>query len=248
MGWFFLCWGFDHVGGVVVESDLDGGEGIVALEGCGLQVAGDSAVGLGAADGSEASGDLLPISAKGGWKDGSGPYRGVIHHEVGHAFFDKQVGTKTCSSATCTDAIVERWGLDEGIAMIAQEFYTGVDVGDASGDSVQQILSNCSTNDPDGAQACAHDLGRLLVESFNALATEKTPSEAFAYFRDVVTDDLTYGALLDFSDFHEHLGQLIHERDSRPDVEKPPSHHSKSSCLHPIRHRWEFHHRSFRPK
>ncbi len=52
-----LCWGLYHFGGGAVEGDLDGGEGILALVGHGLEGAGDSAVGLGVAEGSEAPGE-----------------------------------------------------------------------------------------------------------------------------------------------------------------------------------------------
>ncbi len=48
-----------HFGGSAVEGDLYGGQRIVALVGHGLEIAGDSAVGLGVAEGSEAPGDLL---------------------------------------------------------------------------------------------------------------------------------------------------------------------------------------------
>ena len=42
---------FDHVGGFAVEGDLDGGEWVVALQGHGLQVAGDAAAGSSLAHG-----------------------------------------------------------------------------------------------------------------------------------------------------------------------------------------------------
>ncbi len=50
----------DHFGGGTVECDLYGGQRIVALVGHGLEGAGDSAVGLGVAEGSEAPGNCLP--------------------------------------------------------------------------------------------------------------------------------------------------------------------------------------------
>jgi len=166
---------------------------------------------------------LLPITAKDGWKYGTGSHNGVIQHEMGHAFFDKQVRSKTCKGGACTESTIEHWGLDEGISMILQELLSSSDVGDAPADSVQDIMADCSIYDaPNGGQDCAHDLGRLLVESFDALASEKTPNQAFAYYRDVVIHDLTHDELSDFAKFHEHLGQLIYKRDIRPEVEKEP--------------------------
>ncbi len=56
----FLCWELYHFCGDAVEGDLDGGERVGALVGHGLEGAGDSTVGLGVAEGSDAPGDCLP--------------------------------------------------------------------------------------------------------------------------------------------------------------------------------------------
>ena len=45
------------------------------------------------------------------------PRKRAIFREMGHAFFDKQVGRRTCRYS-CTKAIVEHWGVDEGMARI----------------------------------------------------------------------------------------------------------------------------------
>ncbi len=64
-GWVILIRNYspllllDHRGGGAVEGDLDGSQRIVALMGHGLEIAGDSAVSLGVAEGSETAGDLL---------------------------------------------------------------------------------------------------------------------------------------------------------------------------------------------
>ena len=47
------------------------------------------------------------------------PRRRTIYHEMGHAIFDKHVGTRTCGHS-CTPELVQHWGVDEGMALITE--------------------------------------------------------------------------------------------------------------------------------
>lgn len=55
--------------------------------------------------------------ARGGTRDR--PRRRTIYHEMGHAAFDKHIGTRTCRHS-CTPELVQHWGVDEGLALITE--------------------------------------------------------------------------------------------------------------------------------
>ena len=103
----------------------------------------------------------------------------MVHHETGHAIVDKHLGTKTCDGSAaepCTEAVLEHWGVDEGISMILQKVVGKGSVGSAPEDSLDEIMDDdgCEITeyDPKGAADCAHNIGRLLVESFDGVVEE----------------------------------------------------------------------------
>ncbi len=80
----------DHCSGGAVEGDLDDGQRVVALVGHGLEGAGDSAVGLGVTEGSEALGDcLLDL----GHADIAHGHEGCLVEGLGIEFTDPSAGS-----------------------------------------------------------------------------------------------------------------------------------------------------------
>ena len=153
---------------------------------------------------------------------------GVVHHETGHAFVDEHLGTDTCdgsASYPCTDAVLEHWGVDEGIAMILQEAVGNGIVGPAPADSFDEVMDDhCDIDgyDPDGAVDCAHDIGRLLVETFDGLvselkaefADEDNPTaaakkEAVALYTKVVAEFVDLGSFREHVTFEDLLVNLL---------------------------------------
>jgi len=166
---------------------------------------------------------LLPIGKKIEWKYETGDYKSAVHHEMGHAIFKKHVGTSTCGGSACTNAILEHWGLDEGFAMILERIAGGASISPPPADSVKEILDDhCALGTPEGAVDCAHDLGRMLAKSFNGLEAKKGEDTAFHDYYKAVVIDLPNNELADFGDFHSRLGQLIYDKDIRPETEKQP--------------------------
>ena len=97
----------------------------------------------------------------------------VVHHETGHAVFDEGVGTKSCEGASCTESVVEHWGLDEGFAMVVQQEIGDGYIPPPAGDTVDEIMEGCDIKAaPKGGQKCAHALGRLLVDTFDEYAAK----------------------------------------------------------------------------
>ncbi len=139
----------------------------------------------------------------------------VVHHETGHAFFDEHLGTETCNGAAsspCTDAVLEHWGTDEGIAMILQKVVGGGIVGPAPADSVDEIMDDhCDIDgyDPGGAADCAHDIGRLLLESFDGLAAEVTRDDALAIYTKAVTEFEGFGRFRENVTFEDLMVNLV---------------------------------------
>ena len=51
------------------------------------------------------------------------PRKSAVFHEMGHAFFDKHVGRRFCTS--CSRGNIEHWGVDEGFAFIVAKLGGG---------------------------------------------------------------------------------------------------------------------------
>ena len=102
-----------------------------------------------------------------------------VYHEMGHAFVDKHLRTRTGGSRD----VLEHWGVDEGFAFILEK-KLGEQVRPPSADSVDDILDACG----DDNQACAHDLGRLLAAVYDQVGSSLGTGTAFRYFRDAVAD------------------------------------------------------------
>lgn len=175
-----------------------------------------------------------------------------MHHETGHALFDKHVRTRGCKSA-CTEETVEHWGLDEGISFIMERL-GGFSVEPPPANSVESIMGRCKIKEPGGGQECAYDLGLLLVKSFDALA--KQLERNFAHvknraarraaarrlaFRDYfkpVLKDLPRGQKATFVDFQNRLGELVHERRVRPAANQPPPPSYGETFAYPVWRNW----------
>ena len=99
---------------------------------------------------------------------------GVVHHEAGHAFFDKRIGGRSCEGDSCNGSLVEHWGVDEGIAMVLQEAVGGGWGGSPGADTVEEIMDGCKLKEPRGGQDCAHELGRLVASAFRELAAVRS--------------------------------------------------------------------------
>ena len=86
--------------------------------------------------------------------------------------------------------------------MILQEAVGEGIVGPAPADSVDEIMDDhCEITgyDPDGAADCAHDIGRLLLESFDGLVAEAARDEALAIYTKAVAE------FEDLGRFREHV-------------------------------------------
>ena len=175
--------------------------------------------------------------------------RPTIFQEMGHALFDKLVGGKTCRH-NCTPADLEHWGLDEGIAKVVESFGGGV-FNDPTADSVQGIINQCKTSTEDEVEDCAHDIGDLLVASFDALALElesnfpdaQDPAAAarkwaLMDFYKPVLRDMPRNQRATFANFHDRLGSLVYTIHIRPQATAPEPPTYGDSYAYPIWHEW----------
>ena len=101
-----------------------------------------------------------------------GADNGSIHHEMGHAFYDKHIAET---------GVLEEQGTSEGIAMIVEEALGSEPRNVPSGKTVDGILQNCTTN-----LGCAYELGMLVVKRFQDLKETKDADYALDVYLEAV--------------------------------------------------------------
>ena len=103
-----------------------------------------------------------------------------VPHEMGHAFYDDHIGTKT----GYTHDVLEHWGTDEGFAFILEK-KLGLSVPSPSKNSVADILAGGECKKGNYA-ACAHDLGALMASVYDRVVESIGADKAFPLFRDAI--------------------------------------------------------------
>ena len=160
--------------------------------------------------------DFKSVHLPRGWQHGG---KGAVHHETGHAFFDRYLKTTTCNGSAdypCSETLVEHWGVDEGIASILQESVGKGNVGPAPADSVGAIMDDhCSIDKyPDGGKECAHGIGRLVVQAFDELKAVKGEGYARGVYMDaVVALRSPWEPLVSVRNLQLQVGKEIAERE-----------------------------------
>ena len=101
---------------------------------------------------------------------------GVIAHEMGHAYFAKNVNSVGTCHLPCSEAGIKRWGVNEGLAKIVAHDVKGVSASAPTADKVDDILagSNCKNKlgTATGAAGCAHDIGNLVFKTYKELLND----------------------------------------------------------------------------
>ena len=147
---------------------------------------------------------------------------GVLHHETGHAIVDEHVGVQHCDGSSCVRSIVEHWGVDEGIATIMEVHVGEGKAGTPPADSVDGIFahSECNMRAPaGGGQECAHELGELLLQTFNKLMLAKGKNEALSIYLQALRE-YPYGTM-DFNSYLYRVGRVIMDRENVNFAEPP---------------------------
>ena len=127
--------------------------------------------------------DLIRIK-----KTGSQVSTDSTDHEMGHAFFDKHLKTRTGGS----DDVLEHWGADEGFAKILAKKTIGQWHASPTGSSVSEILENWQEKKEQGEEVepyeIAHDIGNLMATVYDQVKRSTNEAKAFRLFRDAVAD------------------------------------------------------------
>ncbi len=131
----------------------------------------------------------------------------TVAHETAHVYFKKHLGVSCRGS--CNVSEIKKWGVNEGFAKITAHRVTG-DGGakPASADNVSDILNGtkCTTRD----WQCAHDLGNLVFDAYEALVAEMGGSSAFDVYLKALLR--LKGSAVTPAALHKRVSDILEER------------------------------------
>ena len=147
---------------------------------------------------------------------------GTIPQETTHIWFEKNFGFP-CPTLPCSKAEIKKYGVDEGFAKIVAHRVAGVAPADApSADNVKDILAGtfCSAlGNATRAAGCAHDLGNLVFEAYERVASDLGADVAFDVYRKAMRK--LKGGVVSPATLHKRVREMLADR-YRREMEDPP--------------------------